>query len=284
MLGCNDDDPNNPCGTAPPWASTVTVPVVAGNCYKVRVGGWSDADEGIGMLNITCACSSDPDCDDGDPCTADTCIEGACDNSPADCNDNGIPDCDDIANETSADCNGNSIPDECEEDCNANGLADECDIADCPPETPACDDCNLNGVPDECDIDSGLSEDVDMNGVPDECCEAQVSGDWSEDIWCVDEGYPDNDPKNPVGVPDLSVTLAGEGLTVFADVTVEIPSLRLINAASLDVTNDGEQGDLTIGGRRSRDQRRRRSDHRRGRHLQVGHRFERPGLGGPAGR
>ncbi len=200
-------------------------------------------------LEFSCfgpACKVDEDCDDGDPCTADTCAEGACDNSPADCNDNGIPDCDDIANETSADCNGNSIPDECEEDCNANGLADECDIADCPPETPACDDCNLNGVPDECDIDSGLSEDVDMNGVPDECCEAQVSGDWSEDIWCVEEGYPDNDPKNPVGVPDLSVTLAGEGLTVFADVTVEIPSLRLINAASLDVTNDGEQGDLTI--------------------------------------
>ncbi|MCH8880776.1 MAG: hypothetical protein IID34_12960 [Planctomycetes bacterium] len=350
MLGCNDDDPNNPCGTAPPWASTVTVPVVAGNCYKVRVGGWGDADEGTGVLNITCPCFIDADCDDGDPCTAETCVEGACDNSPADCNDNGTPDCDDIAEETSADCNGNSIPDECdiasgsssdivgpgglpdgipdecqldcngnlipddvdisggaspdcngngipdecEEDCNANGvpddcdvdpadpdgngqvsddcngngipdecdidpkdpdgdgevsgdcnengIPDECDIADCPPATPACDDCNLNGVPDECDIAGGFSEDVDMNGVPDECVAAQSDGDWSADIWGLEGENPY--PDNQQGVPDQAVTL--DGVSVFLDVDAEVPALRLINAATLDVTQDGASGDLTI--------------------------------------
>ena len=59
-------------------------------------------------------CKTDLDCDDDDPCTSDTCLEGACVNSPADCNDNLTPDCEEIAEQTSADCDGNSIPDECE--------------------------------------------------------------------------------------------------------------------------------------------------------------------------
>ncbi|MHC4219794.1 MAG: sialidase family protein [Planctomycetota bacterium] len=50
-----------------------------------------------------------------------------------DCNDNGVPDPDDIANETSGDCNANDIPDECEiaagtvTDDNGNGIPDECE-------------------------------------------------------------------------------------------------------------------------------------------------------------
>jgi len=94
-----------------------------------------------------------------------------------DCNANGVPDGDDIANGTSADCNVNGRPDECEPDCNDNGIADECDVIagcsvdcdgngvpdDCEP------DCNVNGVADACDIDSGWSADCDGDGVPDEC-------------------------------------------------------------------------------------------------------------------
>lgn len=52
---------------------------------------------------------------------------------PADCNDNGIPDADEIIAGTSLDCNGNGIP-------------DACDIA-----TGRDGDCNTNGVPDSCD-------------------------------------------------------------------------------------------------------------------------------------
>jgi hypothetical protein len=54
-----------------------------------------------------------------------------------DCNDNGVPDPDDIANQTSPDCNANGIPDECEiaagtvPDDNGNGIPDECE-GDCP--------------------------------------------------------------------------------------------------------------------------------------------------------
>jgi hypothetical protein len=54
---------------------------------------------------------------------------------PPDCNENGIPDWDDIAGGTSADCNGNEIPDECDiadgllHDADGNGVADECEVA-----------------------------------------------------------------------------------------------------------------------------------------------------------
>lgn len=104
-----------------------------------------------------------------------------------DCNGNGIPDEDDIADGTSEDCNGNSVPDECEpggdQDCNENENSDLCDIylgfsLDCNENAvpDECDiaagtsgDCNENDIPDECDIASGASDDCDSNGVPDEC-------------------------------------------------------------------------------------------------------------------
>jgi len=49
-----------------------------------------------------------------------------------DCNSNGIPDSDDIANGTEQDCNANGIPDSCDLatlDCDTNGLIDSCEIA-----------------------------------------------------------------------------------------------------------------------------------------------------------
>ena len=61
-------------------------------------------------------------------------------NYAADCNDNDVPDDEDISNGTSEDCNNNGVPDECEPDCNMNGVADECEP-----------DCNNNGVIDDCD-------------------------------------------------------------------------------------------------------------------------------------
>ena len=49
-IGCNDDDPVNPCGGSPTFRSTLTVPVNAGNCYKVQIGGFSAGEEGTGFL------------------------------------------------------------------------------------------------------------------------------------------------------------------------------------------------------------------------------------------
>jgi len=78
----------------------------------------------------------------------------------ADCNGNGIPDKQDIADGTSADCNGNGIP-------------DECDIADDPSL-----DCDLDGVLDSCQLLSNPSLDCDGDGILDTC---QIAGDPSLD-------------------------------------------------------------------------------------------------------
>ena len=103
--------------------------------------------------------------------------------SGPDCNDNGIPDEDEIAEDPSLDCNDNGWLDTCEiaagYDCNANGIVDACDIADgtsqdcngngVPDECDAITDCNNNGIEDSCDIADGTSTDCNGNGVPDEC-------------------------------------------------------------------------------------------------------------------
>jgi len=154
-----------------------------------------------------------------------TCAEGGLPRGIADCNENEVPDANDIADETSQDCNQNfipdecdianetsadidenSVPDECQPDCNGNDVPDEKDIAD--EESLDCNengipdecerDCNSNGVPDECDLDpedpdgdEWVSADCNANGVPDEC----------EDD-CNENGVPDDcdvDPEDPDG-------------------------------------------------------------------------------------
>ena len=107
-----------------------------------------------------------------------------------DCNLNGIPDDEDIANGTSYDCDQNGQPDECQPDCDGDGWIDACD------NEPDCDedgipdncetDCNENGIPDDCDILYGISEDCNANGIPDEC---DIANETSQD--CNDNGIPD---------------------------------------------------------------------------------------------
>ncbi|MCH8880917.1 MAG: right-handed parallel beta-helix repeat-containing protein, partial [Planctomycetes bacterium] len=132
-----------------------------------------------------------------------------------DCNNNDIPDADDIENETSIDCDENAIPDDCEVDCNNNGQVDACDVTqglsdDCngnliPDECEP--DCNENGQQDDCDITDGVSDDCDANGVPDECdpdCNdngapdaCDIADGFSHD--CDDDNVPDEcDPGPPI--------------------------------------------------------------------------------------
>jgi len=67
VLGCNEDDPVNPCGgSSGGFHSTVKVNVVSGNQYLIRVGGWSNegVDNGAGVLNIFC----EPHCEGASEC------------------------------------------------------------------------------------------------------------------------------------------------------------------------------------------------------------------------
>jgi len=79
------------------------------------------------------------------PPFADVDGNGLPDHCQNDCNQNGVDDLIDLADQTSQDCNGNLMPDECEADCNDNGLEDGCDIA-----SGVLTDCNNDGAPDEC--------------------------------------------------------------------------------------------------------------------------------------
>ena len=107
----------------------------------------------------------------GTVCQGDTNGNGI-DEACEDCNDNGIPDFEEIATGLSKDCNQNGIPDECEEDCNGNG------------------------IPDECDIAGGTSLDLDQNGIPDEC-ECGL-----EDVTCPEGGPATVIASTSGGSPD----------------------------------------------------------------------------------
>jgi hypothetical protein len=125
---------------------------------------------------------------------------------PPDCNNNGVPDDQDIAGGTSLDCNVNLVPDECDiddgtsPDCNVNGVPDECDLSE-----GTSPDCNINLIPDECDVAGGASPDCNTNGVPDEC---DVSEGTSPD--CNENAIPDecdvaggaSPDGNTNGIPD----------------------------------------------------------------------------------
>lgn len=68
-----------------------------------------------------------------------------------DCNNNGIPDSQEIQDGSVADCDGNGLPDSCDidnalaTDCNGNGIPDSCDVA------AGAADCNGNGLLDACE-------------------------------------------------------------------------------------------------------------------------------------
>jgi hypothetical protein len=102
-----------------------------------------------------------------------------------DCNDNGIPDPDDIASQGSADCNANDVPDECE--IAAGTAADD----------------NGNGIPDECECAADLDDSGDV-GVNDFLMLLAA--------WGPNPGHPaDLDGDGVVGVTDFLAMLGAWG-------------------------------------------------------------------------
>jgi hypothetical protein len=94
---------------------------------------------------------------------------------PFDCNDNNIPDAQDISSATSQDTNSDGIPDECQ-DCNGNGILDPIDISGGMPDRNSnsipdvCEtNCNGNIYPDRYETWQGYANDLNGNDIPDEC-------------------------------------------------------------------------------------------------------------------
>jgi len=72
VIGCNDDSPEDPCGTVD-FHSTASASVCQGQCIKIRVGGFGfDTDEGTGTINVVC---------EADPCVATGAPNDCCDAS-----------------------------------------------------------------------------------------------------------------------------------------------------------------------------------------------------------
>jgi hypothetical protein len=64
LIACNDDDPNNTCGTAGGgYRSTITANVIQGEQYIIRVGGFSANNQGTGTLLIECGSTCQGDID-----------------------------------------------------------------------------------------------------------------------------------------------------------------------------------------------------------------------------
>lgn len=86
----------------------------------------------------------------------------------ADCNSNGIPDADDIANGNSQDCDANAVPDECDNDSDHDRIPDACDAfpddvlndVDGDGIDSTLDNCALHENPDQLDSDNDGMGDV----------------------------------------------------------------------------------------------------------------------------
>ena len=147
-MGCNDDS----CSLQ----SEVTIPVTAGSCFKIRVGGSEGGIEvGPGTLSISCVATtcgdsildSDEDCDDGNANNTDSCHNDCSDNI---CGDGVI--CDDAATCTSGPTGGTEECDDgrqCEDgtDCTENFFV--CVLA----ETDPCVTRDGDGCSEVCEIE-----------------------------------------------------------------------------------------------------------------------------------
>ncbi len=161
------------------WAQTTAASGPA-NVYQAAIMNWP-------FQSLDCNQNGIPDDQDLANCDGSAWCR--------DCNGNGLPDVCDISqcdgSPSCSDCNSNGIPDGCEigggglPDCNTNGIPDTCDIANCDG-SPWCGDCNSNGIPDGCEIASGAAPDCNGNGIPDSC---DIAGGQATD--CDNNGVPD---------------------------------------------------------------------------------------------
>lgn len=129
--------------------------------------------------------------------------------STLDCNNNGIPDVEELA-AGAPDCDGNGLLDECQADCDGDGTADACEILS------GASDCDLDGIPDSCQIAGGAA-DCDFDGILDACeidqgTESDCNGNGIIDSCDIDAGELDCDAN---GIPDICES---SGIFSFDDV------------------------------------------------------------------
>lgn len=140
-------------------------------------------------------CENASDCNDGNPCTTDNCVQGSCINTPKNCDDGNLCTSDscnpstgscehvDISSPNDSDCDGINNDEDSDDD--NDGIPDEDD-----------DDDNGDGIPDAMDLDGdGVlnSDDNDVDG------DGQFNG---EDDDIDGDGIPNGDDPDPDGDGD----------------------------------------------------------------------------------
>ena len=121
---------------------------------------------------------------------------------PADCNNNGVPDAEDIASGIAQDCNANQIPDSCDlasgtaQDCNGNLVPDSCELAG--------GDSDGDGKLDACERALG---DFDLNGQIDGLDMALILSAWGTGS----PSYADLDHDGSIGGGDLTAIFSRWG-------------------------------------------------------------------------
>ena len=126
---------------------------------------------------------------------------------PADCNENGVDDSQDIANLTSPDCDSNGVPDECQIDAGSGAAGGPFFCM------AACDlDCNHTGIPDVCELSAN---DCNADGRPDECG-VLITCDSTEDHELL--------PINVLGADlfGVDVSVSGNTALIGADSTASV--------------------------------------------------------------
>jgi hypothetical protein len=152
-LDCDDDA----CGVG--GSSEITLDVIAGATYLVRVTGWAgsvgDFELSVSGPGCDLACTADADCDDGNACNGDeACVDDTC--------QAGAPlECDDLDPCTSDGCSGGvCVNDPLHCDDADSCTADFCVAGACvnDPITPCCgnltceagEDCTAGSCPTDC--------------------------------------------------------------------------------------------------------------------------------------
>ncbi|MHC5110264.1 MAG: hypothetical protein ACYTHJ_10340 [Planctomycetota bacterium] len=157
-------------------------------------------------------CTTDGDCDDGDPCTLDTCntAEGYCESTDY------IPPCDGVG---CNDCNNNGLDDQCEgaEDCNGNGIPDDCEA------NPQCSTDACQGAADLC---PGTAGGTTQDATNDGSANCGNSGS-SPDKWYV---------YTPAANGTLTVTSCGSGYDTVLSIHTGCPGTSSNQVACNDDT------------------------------------------------
>ena len=131
-------------------------------------GSWTNAMSNTSWPDCS-DCNDDgiPDVDQIGLLLSDHDNDGRPDECEGDCDDDGIPDPIEIFDGTQQDLNGDGLPDDCAAewvDCDGDGLVD---LQACLEQLVA--DCNENLIPDSCEIKSGEATDCNGNGQIDSC-------------------------------------------------------------------------------------------------------------------